>query len=72
MFFSEKHLQYVIKSWLEHYQAERPHQGIDNVPLSQTPADSAEPEALTLPFCLEDVVCEERLGGLIRHYRLAA
>jgi putative transposase len=71
-FFGERHLQFVLKSRLEHYHTERPHQGVGNVPLGETPQDSAGPESATLPFRLEDMVCEERLGGLIRHYRRAA
>ncbi len=67
VFFGERHLRHVVGEYLAHYNAERPHQGIDNVPIgAQAPP---EPVAVLGPG---DVVCEERLGGLLKHYRRAA
>ena len=61
LIFGESHLRYVINEYMEHYHTERPHQGIDNTiiePLPQ-PKDGK-------------IVCQERLGGLLKSYRRAA
>jgi putative transposase len=63
----ERHLRYLVNSYLAHYNGERPHQGIGNVPLTSTGPDPPEP----LPFP-SAVICHERLGGLIKHYARAA
>jgi hypothetical protein len=34
IFFSEASLRHAVAEYIEHYHAERPHQGIDNVVLS--------------------------------------
>jgi putative transposase len=65
-FFGEKHLRHVIKEWVAHYHEDRPHQGIGNVPLN---GESAEPVDI---LSIEEVVCSERLGGLLKSYRRAA
>ena len=76
----EGHLRHLVDEYLDHYNAERPHQGKGNVPLSDSPpsADGFElPEAavaeepVVLPFP-KRVECRERLGGLLKHYRRAA
>lgn len=65
----EKHLRHLVKEFVAHYHEERPHQGRGNVPL--TVADPDEPSVL--PFPKGEVVCRERLGGLLKHYsRVAA
>jgi putative transposase len=61
LIFGERHLRYLINEYMEHYHTERPHQGIDNTiitPLPQ-PKDGK-------------IVCQERLGGLLKSYRRAA
>jgi putative transposase len=60
----EKHLRYLIDEYVAHYHIERPHQGKGNVPLTgaEAPASAS----------VQDIVCDERLGGLLRHYRRAA
>jgi len=63
VFFGEKHLQHVIDNYVAHYNQERPHQGLDNRPLTET----AVPPAV-LPFVAAELVCQERLGGLLKHY----
>jgi putative transposase len=53
---------------LAYYQTARPHQGLGNVPIQ---GDSTLPE----PFdgCrLDDIVCHETLGGLLKHYERKA
>jgi putative transposase len=68
--FGEQHLSYLLREYLAHYNGEqggeRPHQGIGNVPLS--PVIPASPG----PASTQDVLCQERLGGLLHHYYHAA
>jgi hypothetical protein len=44
------------------YNELRPHQSKANLPLS-----GADPPP-TAAFTAEDIVCEERLGGLLKHF----
>jgi putative transposase len=60
----EKHLDYLVREFLEYYHEHRPHQGKGNVPL--TPQVEAPPN--DEPFRLRDVACKQRLGGLLKHY----
>lgn len=60
--FGETHLRYLIHEYLAHYLAERPHQAKDNQPLTGLPPPPTSPPAAV------DVVCAERLGGLLKHY----
>lgn len=57
----EKHLSYIVAEYLEHYQHERPHQGLGNAPPMSggPPGDGV-------------IVCNQRLGGLLKSYRRAA
>jgi len=64
----EKHLRHLVKEFVAHYHEERPHQGRGNVPLSVPDPDNPP----TLPFPKGEVVCRERLGGLLKHYSRAA
>jgi transposase InsO family protein len=61
---SEKHVRYVISSFAEHYNKERPHKALDY-------CRPVEPDD---PPTMEGVVkCHERLGGLLKsYYREAA
>jgi putative transposase len=65
--FGESHFHYILTEFLEHYHAERPHQGRDNAPLTGT-----LPSADLGPPGRKDVVCRERLGGLLKHYERRA
>jgi len=59
---NQKQLDYIVREFLVHYHDERPHQGLENVPPSGLPVVSDG-----------EIVCRERLGGLLKHYeRLAA
>jgi hypothetical protein len=60
LIFGEHHLEYVIKEYMEHYHTERAHQGIGNEIIEPSPQGKGE------------VVCRERLGGLLNFYRRAA
>ena len=60
LIFGERHLEYVIREYMEHYHTERPHQGIDNEIIEPPPQGEGE------------ILCQERLGGLLKSYRRAA
>ncbi len=55
----ERHLNYLVNEFVEHYHTKRPHQGIGIrlivKPLGEPPGSG-------------EIVCEERLGGLLKHY----
>jgi putative transposase len=55
----ERHLRHLVSQYVEHYLNERPHQAKDNMPLSGA-SPPTEPHG--------DIICHERLGGLLRHY----
>ena len=61
--FREEHLRRVLSEFVEHYHAERPHQGIDNKLIART--NDEPPNG-------NKVVVDKRLGGLLRSYRRAA
>jgi len=56
LIFSEKHFDYLVREYVEHYHSERPHQGVGNRPLSGEP-----PPAMSAG----EVKCRTRLGGLL-------
>ena len=60
LIFGEPHLRYVVNEYMEHYHTERPHQGIGNNIIEPPPVGDGK------------IVCQERLGGLLKSYRRAA
>jgi len=60
LIFGERHLEYIANEYLQHYHNERPHQGIGNDMIDPTSQGEGE------------IVCHERLGGLLKSYRRAA
>jgi putative transposase len=61
--FGEKHFDYLVKEYVEHYHEERPHQGLGNRLITGQPP----------PCSFGEVQCRQRLGGLLKHfYRDAA
>ena len=64
MLFGEASLRYALRQYLEHFHAERNHQGKSNVLLfpamSQGPAREGP------------IQCRERLGGLLKYYERKA
>jgi putative transposase len=64
--FGPHHLRYLVREYVAHHNAERPHQARGNLPLTGAPP----PAPGELPETWQ-VVCEERLGGLLKHYRRA-
>ncbi len=65
--FGEDHLRYILTEFLRHYHEHRPHQGLGNVPPDGPPSARSD-----RPLSLDAVRCEERLGGLLKHYHRAA
>ena len=61
IFFGQASLDRAIREFVEHYHAERNHQGLDNELITKAamPVDG-------------EVVRDERLGGLLSFYRRAS
>ena len=62
--FGERHLEFLIREYEDYYNTVRPHQGIGNktigiIPFA--PLGSSPPEQ-------DEIECNSRLGGLLRHY----
>ncbi len=71
LILGERHLEYLVREFVEHYNTERPHQARNNLPLPEAAAgDAGEPRILKFPS--GEVQCQERLGGLLKHYYRAA
>jgi putative transposase len=62
--FGESSLNRAIREYVEHYNFERPHQGIGNVVI-----ECAEDSQLV---SANEVRAHERLGGLLKRYKAAA
>jgi putative transposase len=62
------HLNHLVEEFVAHYHAERPHHGLDNkliVPGRPPPADESIPN-------LRQLVCRQRLVGLLKHFERRA
>ena len=59
IFFGEKPLRRAVTTYLEHYHAERKHQGLDNQIID--PDDE-------VGSIVGQIECRERLGGMLRYY----
>ncbi len=59
--FGDDRLRRVLRDYVTHYNTERPHQGIGNVPIDGE-RDVGQ----------GDVVVRERIGGVLKHYHRAA
>ena len=66
--FGEAHLDYLVQEYVRHFNAERPH---SSLPGHLPPLVEKSPEPMII-LDSEDVVCRQRLGGLLRHYARAA
>src|SRR5262249_38072095 len=59
---AEPHLRVAVRSFMQHYHEERPHQGLDNeLIVPRTTAINSGP-----------IACRERLGGLLKFYEREA
>ncbi len=64
--YRQKRFDYLVREYVEHYHAERPHQGLENRLITSGPPP-------TLLDFEPDIQCRSRLGGLLKHYyRMAA
>jgi len=63
--FGEASLQRALDNYIDHYHHERPHQGKENLILFPRPTVSDPPRA-------GPVLCNRRLGGLLKFYYRAA
>jgi putative transposase len=66
VFFGERHLRYVVKEFVDHYQTERFHQGIGGQ-LIKGQSVSANDNGTT-----DQIVCRSRLGSLLNYYHREA
>ncbi len=60
LIFGQHHLEYIVREYIEHYNHERPHQGLNDEMIEPPPKGEGE------------IICQERLGGLLKYYRRAA
>jgi len=65
--FGEAHLRFVIDSHVDHYLRFRPHQGLENLRIGEI-----EPPEKVDEVKPADLVCHERLSGLLKHYERKA
>ncbi len=63
IFFGERSLRRVVNEYVEHYHAERNHQGVGNNLLFPNDLTAANDESIQ---------CQERLGGMLKYYFRAA
>jgi hypothetical protein len=63
VFFSERELRSTTKEFLAHFHAERNHQGLDHK-IIEAGAEVGQQTG--------DLVCRERLGGLLKNYHRKA
>ncbi|QOV92117.1 integrase core domain-containing protein [Humisphaera borealis] len=61
--FGQEHFDLLVREYVEHYHAERPHQGRENQVLIAPPGD---------PPKSGEIVCRRRLGCVLKHYYRAA
>jgi len=61
--FGDGHLRRVLREYVAHYNAERPHQGIGNQPIAPLTTRARQSGA---------IVEHSRLGGLLRSYTRVA
>jgi len=66
IFFSERHLRYVVKEFVAHYLTERFHQGLDGQLVTRK-AESANDNGTSGP-----ISCRSRLGGMLNYYHREA
>ena len=59
----------IVAEAVEHYHEERPHQSKGNTLLIKPPDEETEDDSENQKFRLH---CNERLGGLLKHYYLKA
>lgn len=63
----QRHLDYLVQEFVDHYNTERPHMSLGRVPSGESAGPPGEEESGS-----GGMVCDERLGRLLRCYRRAA
>ena len=58
--FGEKHLRYCVEQYVIHYNTSRPHTGLGHDMIDPQPQGDGE------------IICHERLGGILKSWRRAA
>ncbi len=66
--FGERHLRYLVEEYVDYYHHQRPHQGLSNEPLHGLQLIE-EPDQ---PDDASHIICNSRLGGLLKHYERRA
>ena len=61
IFFGRRSLESAVREYVEHYHAERNHQGLGNELIE--PSDDAK-------FIAGKIECRQRLGGMLKRQRL--
>ena len=61
IFFGESSLRRAVAEYVEHYHAERAHQGLGNERIAKPDTRASG-----------NIQCRERLGGILKHYYRAA
>jgi putative transposase len=65
--FGERHLDYLVGQFKDHYHLERPHQSLENqVPVRKGYRRKTADPPSSVP--LSTIGCQTRLGGLLKHY----
>jgi len=57
--FGERHLRYLISEYVKHYNENRPHSAMNNMPLEETELNKRN---------TGEIKCQSKLGGIIKHY----
>jgi len=57
--FGERHLRFLISEYVKHYNENRPHSAMNNMPLEETELNKGN---------AGEIKCQSKLGGIIRHY----
>ncbi|MEX1229165.1 MAG: hypothetical protein WEB58_02920 [Planctomycetaceae bacterium] len=63
--FGEKHFDHLAAEYTDYYLHERPHQALENKPLT---GEWPEPVEILSSAGAESIGCRQRLGGVLRHY----
>ena len=65
--FGQDYLNHIVSSFVEYYNNLRPHQGVENIPLS-----GKVPDEQRVAIDPDEVVCKEWLCGVLKHYERKA